>query len=247
VKLLTVSQQPILVRGLQSVLAMQDGWESVVFDGDGAALLDIMRSEEPDVLLVDFDASEHFGVVLDILEHIEDCRIVLFTRDISPELAHQALKAGVRGILRASAGTEHLVECLAAVARGEYWCDDDLRSSFFQAKTSILSPRESQLILLVSQGLKNKEIAATLSISESTVRIYLSGIFRRLRTKDRYELALYGIRSFLQDPRVPTIGIESVSIVSEQSTPVRFLMLEKPRPRQMVRRNLAPTEDVPRR
>ena len=227
-KLLAVSQQPILIRGLDSVVAAA-GWDMIAFTGPTTDILDVVRSEEAHVVLIDFNAAEHFGVVLDIREHVPRCPIVLLARDISPELAYQSLKAGVRGILRASAAADGLLNCLAAVGTGNSWCEDDLKTAFFNTKTAMLSPRESQLIVLVSEGLKNKEIGAALAISESTVRIYLSALFQRLGVKDRYELAIYGLRTFLQDPRVPTIGMDPALLAS---TPVRFLMFEKPRPRQ---------------
>jgi DNA-binding CsgD family transcriptional regulator len=58
-----------------------------------------------------------------------------------------------------------------------------------------LTKRESQLVSLLSQGLKNKEIASTLTISEGTVKVYLSRLFQKVGVKDRFELALYGLRN----------------------------------------------------
>jgi DNA-binding CsgD family transcriptional regulator len=58
-----------------------------------------------------------------------------------------------------------------------------------------LTPREGQLVSLVADGLKNKEIAEELCISEGTVRVYMSTLFRKLGVKDRYELALYGLKN----------------------------------------------------
>lgn len=231
-KLLTASQQPILLRGLEAILGgAGNDWQMVVFSGPATGIVDVARSEVPDVLLIDFDPGEHFGVVLDLREKLPECRIVLLARQISPELAYQALKAGICGILRASTVPEQLFECLSAVNAGERWCEDDLKAAFFNSKTAMLSPRESQLVVLVSQGLKNKEISAALSISESTVRIYMSGLFQRLGIKDRYELAIYGLRTFMQDPRVPTI-LDPGLIQLDGKTPIRFLLLEKPRPKQ---------------
>lgn len=238
-KLLAISPQPILIRGLESVISSTNrAWHMITFSGTSAEVADVVAREHPDVLLIDFDPAEHFGLVLDLRERVHDCRIVLLARDISPELAYQSLKAGVRGILRASAADKQLLECLATVHAGDYWCDDDLKSTFFSAKTAILSPRESQLIVLVSQGLKNKEIGTALKISPSTVRIYLSGLFQRLGVKDRYELAIYGLRTFIQDPRVPSI-MDPALIPSDGSTPIRFLMLEKPRPKALARTSVA--------
>jgi two-component system, NarL family, nitrate/nitrite response regulator NarL len=231
VKLLTASQQPILVRGLEAILAAAGSdWQMITFSGPPADIVGVARSEVPDILLIDFDPTEHFGVVLDLREQYPDCRIVLLARQVSPELAYQSLKAGVCGVLRASAIPERLIECLRVVNAGERWCDDDLKMAFFNAKTAVLSPRESQLVVLVSQGLKNKEISAALAISESTVRIYMSALFQRLGIKDRYELAIYGLRTFMQDPRVPTI-LDPGLAASDGTSSIRFLLLEKPRPK----------------
>jgi len=231
VKLLTATQQPIWLHGLQAILAAAGtDWQMIAFSGPPVDILNVARSEVPDVLLFDFDPTEHFGIVLDLREQCPDCRIVLLARQISPELAYQSLKAGVCGILRASTVPERLIECLRAVNAGERWCDDDLKMAFFNAKTAVLSPRESQLVVLASQGLKNKEISAALAISESTVRIYMSALFQRLGIKDRYELAIYGLRTFMQDPRVPTI-LDPGLVDLEGKAPIRFLLLEKPRPK----------------
>jgi two-component system nitrate/nitrite response regulator NarL len=242
VKVLTASEQPILLRGLDAILkAAGNDWQMVAFSGPPVDIVAAARSEVADVLLIDFDPAEHFGVVLDLREQLPHCRIVVLARQISPELAYQMFKAGVCGILRASTVPEGLIECLRTVNAGERWCDDDLKMAFFDAKTAVLSPRESQLVLLVSQGLKNKEMSAALAISESTVRIYMSALFQRLGIKDRYELALYGLRTFLQDPRVPTI-LDPGLVDFDGKAPIRFLLLEKPRPkhgRPVVRHSVA--------
>src|SRR5512142_269490 len=129
----------------------------VAFGGAPGDIVDVARCEDPDVVLIDFDPAEHFGPVLDIREKIPHSRIVLWCREISLELAYQSLKAGVRGILRASVADKQLLNCLASVHAGGIWCDDDFKAAFFNAKTAVLSPRESQLVVLISQGLKNKE------------------------------------------------------------------------------------------
>jgi DNA-binding CsgD family transcriptional regulator len=66
-----------------------------------------------------------------------------------------------------------------------------------------LTRREGQLVMLLSQGLKNKEISAALSISEGTVKVYLSRLFQKVGAKDRFELALYGLRNFRSMGSVP--------------------------------------------
>jgi len=84
---------------------------------------------------------------------------------------------------------------LRKVSEGEMWFERTLLSSLLQVKEVGLSPRERQLLRLVSQGLSNKQVAATLSIAEGTVKVYFSKLFRKVGVNDRFELALYGLRN----------------------------------------------------
>jgi DNA-binding CsgD family transcriptional regulator len=120
---------------------------------------------------------------------------VLWVRSISTELAYQAMELGVRGVLRKTLAPDLLLKCLTKVCEGELWFDKNLTASFLSAKMVALTKRESQLVALLSQGLKNKEIASTLQISEGTVKVYLSRLFQKVGVKDRFELALYGLRN----------------------------------------------------
>ena len=81
---------------------------------------------------------------------------------------------------------------------GELWLEKALTDTFILGRTVKLSPREGDLVRLLAQGLKNKEIATVLSISEGTVKVYLSKLFVKTGAKDRLELALFGLRN-MQD------------------------------------------------
>jgi DNA-binding NarL/FixJ family response regulator len=116
-------------------------------------------------------------------------------RTIPRELAHQAMALGVRGILRKNLPIDLFLKCLHKVLEGEVWFEKSLTSAFFAAPVVRLSKREGQLVSLLAQGMKNKEIAYQLSLSEGTVKVYLSRLFEKLGVKDRFELALYGLRN----------------------------------------------------
>jgi DNA-binding NarL/FixJ family response regulator len=121
---------------------------------------------------------------------------------------------GVRGILRKTLPTDLLVKCLEKVQEGELWFEKALTDSFLSAKRIALTQREGQLVSLLSQGLKNKEIAEALFIAEPTVKTYLWRLFRKVGAKDRFELALYGLRNSIagqmkamkQGPDEPGLG-----------------------------------------
>jgi DNA-binding NarL/FixJ family response regulator len=122
-------------------------------------------------------------------------RVVLWLHEIAPESAFRAKECGVRGILRKSLPAEMILKCIRRVAEGELWFEKTLTDTFLNGRTVRVSRRENQLITLVSQGLKNKEIASVLEISEGTVKVYLSRLFEKVGVRDRFELALLGLKS----------------------------------------------------
>ena len=111
----------------------------------------------------------------------------------STEFASQAIGLGVRGILRKNLPVELLVKCLLKVAAGEFWVEKALSDRLLSTRQVVLTPRERQIAGLVMQGLKNKEIAFSLGITEGTVKVYLSRLFQKVGVKDRFELALFAM------------------------------------------------------
>lgn len=144
---------------------------------------------------MDLTASITFGALSGLQESASHAKIVLWVHSISTELALQAMSLGVRGILRKTLPTETLLRCLTRVVDGELWFEKALTDSIMSARRYSLTRREGQLVSLLSQGLKNKEIATALNISEGTVKVYLSRLFQKLGVKDRFELALYGLKN----------------------------------------------------
>jgi len=144
--------------------------------------------------------------------------VVLWVGDIVPELAHRVMELGVRGILRRTLAPEMIVKCIRKVQQGEMWFEKALANTFLSGRLVRLSHRESQMIALLAEGQKNKEIAATLSISEGTVKVYLSRLFAKVGAKDRYELALFGLRSSSQNPaNASAAGLRSLFIPSGEN------------------------------
>jgi DNA-binding NarL/FixJ family response regulator len=195
-RVLLFADEPVLARGFAAVLASATGFDHAAVCQSSSELMERALSEErPDVLLIDLTPDVTFGLLTQLRRELPQCRLVLWVRTISTELAYQAMELGIRGILRKTLPAELLIKCLAKVSEGELWFDKGLTASFLSAKMVTLTKRESQLVSLLSQGLKNKEIAATLSISEGTVKVYLSRLFQKVGVKDRFELALYGLRN----------------------------------------------------
>jgi DNA-binding CsgD family transcriptional regulator len=136
---------------------------------------------------------------------------------------------GVRGILRKTLPTDLQVKCLQKVQAGELWFEKALTDSFLCARRVALTQREGQLVSLLSQGLKNKEIATTLMISEGTVKVYLSRLFQKVGVKDRFELALFGLKN-LTTGQLP--GGEKGARQPGAMPGLRSLVLERPSTQQ---------------
>ncbi|MBZ5584475.1 MAG: response regulator transcription factor [Acidobacteriia bacterium] len=194
-RILLYSDEPILSKGLESVLRQVEGFELLPTCGSVPCLLDQIARLTPDLVLMDLTPEVTFGVLSEMKHALAHTKIVLWVNAISTELAFQAMGLGVRGILRKTLPTELQVKCLQKVQAGELWFEKALTDSFLCARRVALTQREGQLVSLLAQGLKNKEIATTLMISEGTVKVYLSRLFQKVGVKDRFELALFGLKN----------------------------------------------------
>ena len=194
-RVLLYSDQPILATGLQSVLQAAGGFEAVSTCSSVPLLVSRLAEGEADIALLDLTPEITFGVLSDLRRAVASCKIILWVNSISTELAFQAMGLGIRGILRKTLPTELQIKCLQKVHAGELWFEKALTDSFLSARRVALTQREGQLVSLLSQGLKNKEIATALMISEGTVKVYLSRLFQKVGVKDRFELALFGLKN----------------------------------------------------
>jgi DNA-binding NarL/FixJ family response regulator len=164
-----------------------------------AVMGDVVTSDVvlPDVVLLD----KAFGMqaVLEWLEAIRDLGIrtapVLWGVSVTEAEALRFLQSGARGILRKTAGLASVLACLRSVAAGRSWMEDCVFRDTSRADRyprSELTAREQQVLELVEQGRKNKEIATELGIRPGTVKIHLKHIFEKTGIRGRYGLALNG-------------------------------------------------------
>jgi two-component system response regulator DesR len=197
---LLCTSEPVLAEGLAKVFeagqaSFEVNLELVGWCSGPDQLRAEMEKQRPDLLLADLTAAVNFSVLSSLHQLAGGTRIILWVHEISTELALQSMSLGIRGILRKSLPLETLNRCLRRVHEGELWFEKALTDSLMTARRYTLTRREGQLVALLSQGLKNKEIATALTISEGTVKVYLSRLFQKLGVKDRFELALYGLRN----------------------------------------------------
>ena len=137
--------------------------------------------------------------------------VVVWAAAISDVECFRILRAGERGIVKKTSSTNTLLECLREVSRKQLWTENlflSKDSPLGRTRNRPLTPREEEVAALVAKGLKNREIAEALNIATGTVKIHLMHIFEKTGIRDRFELALRGLRlacerSLAEDPDLP--------------------------------------------
>jgi DNA-binding NarL/FixJ family response regulator len=187
--------QPIAVAGIRALLGDADGLDLAWAADSLPIALQLARTSAPNVLVLD----KGFGVhpILDALADIRanntSSALVVWGTSVSQSEALRFLQSGARGILRKTSDLSTLVSCIHRVAAGGTWMEEYVVSENARNghnSRSALTPREQQVLALVEQGMRNKEIAAMLDIRPGTVKIHLKHIFEKTGVHGRYGLAL---------------------------------------------------------
>jgi DNA-binding NarL/FixJ family response regulator len=193
------TDSPILARGLESLLQEQADWRYLGFRRSDENLLGWVQSITPDLLVLDEDAEFTLAFVAQLHRAAPSCRILLWTKGLYGELVDHALEVGIRGVLPKSALPEEVMQTLRRVVAGAVSLEGPPPNAFVGPQHPVkLTRREGQLLALVSRGMRNREIAAALSITEGTVKVYLSRLLHKTGLRNRYQLALYGTRNLGQ-------------------------------------------------
>lgn len=188
------TDQPVLAMGLAEVI--KDAGD-IRFLGPVGSLGQFSSAdglEKPDLFLIDWSETESISTIGYVRQALPKAKIIVWVSSVTVDIAHQFIQLGVRGIVRKNLGEGQLLHCLRCVANEEMWIERTLMDALLSLRRIMLSPRERQLLHLVSQGWSNKQIAYELSISEGTVKVYFSKLFKKVGVRDRFELALYGLR-----------------------------------------------------
>jgi two-component system nitrate/nitrite response regulator NarL len=215
---LLVTDDSVLASGLTHILERTEDLRVVGACAYVESLPEVLRQIKPTIVLIDMTGNVSMPSIADIRKSAPDCHVCLWVRHLPDELAYQAMGQGVRGILRRALPVTDVVNCLRKLSRGEVWFEERLMGGFFSYRTVRLTKRESQLVGLLAQGLKNKEIAYAMSLSEGTVKVYLSRLFEKLAVRDRFELALYGLRNLTADQS----ALETRTVPDSSTGPVEF-------------------------
>lgn len=190
----------IILEGLEQLFKRESDFEVLAACTDGAAALEAVRDLAPDILVLDVDMPRMDGisVLRQIHEEKIPTRVVLLTASVGDADVLEAMQLGAWGLVLKEAASIRLVQSVRLVQRGQRALDQALVSRALEkvvrredGKDRLLSPRETDVVRMVAAGLRNKEIALRLSISEGTVKSYLHAIYEKLDVHGRVELTLY--------------------------------------------------------
>jgi DNA-binding NarL/FixJ family response regulator len=198
IRLLLADDHPIVLDGLEQLFRLEADCEVVGRCRDGAETLRTLRALRPDVLVLDVRMPRGDGLeVLRTLAAEESpTRVVLLTAAIDDDELLAALRFGVQGVVLKEAAPERLVDAVRRVAAGGQWLEAGLVGRIGRSlrqpppEEDSLTPREREIVQAVVRGLRNREIADHLHITEGTVKIHLHHVYEKLRVKGRVELVL---------------------------------------------------------
>ena len=203
IRLVLADDHPIILDGLESLFRMEQDIQVVARCVNGEEALQAVRQHRPDILILDIrmPAKDGLQVLREIQEDNLPTQIILLTVGLDEEETVEALRLGVRGVVLKEMAPQMLVQCVRKVHGGEQWLErrsvgralEKLlwREAGAREVAGMLTPREIEIVRMVAAGLRNKEIADKLFISEGTVKIHLHHIYEKLQLDGRVELALY--------------------------------------------------------
>ncbi|MEN3748258.1 response regulator transcription factor [Sphingomonas sp. HF-S3] len=198
--MLVAEDDPLTLAGIE-ILLDKTNFEIVAKVNSGAAALEILASARPDMLILDNSMPERTGLdVLRTLRNRGDNRpVILLTGSLNDLITKEAMQLGVNGIVIKSTAPRDLLVCLETVAQGRRWLDQEVMQRAMDLAMSPdlstdpldgLSSRERAVAALVQRGLRNKEIADELGLTEGTVKVHLHKVFDKLGVRSRTDLIL---------------------------------------------------------
>jgi len=217
IRLFIADAHPIVLEGLRNLLSQYPTLDILGEASDGMDAIEKIVELDPDVVLLDpkLPRIDGLTVLRSIQTRAPRTKVILFAGSENKEEFVEAMKLGCSGILLKDASTSLIEKSIQKVHAGEIWLDSNTTAAVIRQFASPsefpaahsngkpgreriqLSQREREIIVLIAQGYKNKEIAEKMFITEQTVKNHLHNVFDKLGVSDRLELALYAIHNNL--------------------------------------------------
>ena len=197
IRILIVDDHPVVRAGLTSMLGTQAELEVIGSASSGEEALAKLRQVEPDVLLLDLRMHGMSGVdtLMAMKRSAHDARVIILTSFETDEDIYRAVQAGAHGYLLKDTSLREMVEAIRTVHAGRRYIPRDIAARLAERMMRTdLTPREIEILKLLSKGPTNKEIGRALGISENTVKNHVNSIIEKLEVSDRTEAATTAIQ-----------------------------------------------------
>ena len=203
IRLVIADDHLLVLAALKHLIHQEQEFDVVACCKDGEETLHAVHEYQPDVLLLDIHMPKKDGlaVLRDMRKEKLSTRVVLLTAALDEDEVLEAMRLGVEGVVLKEMTPQQLLQCIRKVHDGDLWLEKQSvsralekllrREAGAREIAKILTPREMEVVRLMASGLRNKEIADQLSISEGTVKIHLHKGYEKLHVQSRMELVRY--------------------------------------------------------
>lgn len=199
-----VDDHIVLRDGLKNILGMADDMQVVGEAVSGDEALEILKTCKPDVILMDINMPNKNGIAVTgiVKEKYPDIRILILTMHNHDEYFISAIKEGADGYLLKDSPSDQVVDAIRTVAKGESVIHPQMTKKLLsmhqqgsqEKENNALTDREKDVLMCLVEGLSNKEIADRLYISDKTVKIHVSKIFKKLDVKSRSQVVIHAVQ-----------------------------------------------------
>jgi two-component system nitrate/nitrite response regulator NarL len=205
VSIVVADDHPVVLHGIVSILRTQRDMNVLAECTDGPEAVQAIREFAPDVAVLDISMPGLNGldVLASVISEGAKTKIVFLTAAVTDDQVLAAIANGAKGIVLKDSAPDCLIDCVRDVATGKQWFPIDLVETALQRDTERragglgflqqLTERERQIVLLVAEGLSNKEIARRINLSEGTIKIYLHKVYEKLEVPNRTALTALAI------------------------------------------------------
>ena len=203
IRVLVVDDHPLMLDGIVSFIEAEPDMEVVAQAGNGIDAIECFRRHLPDVTLMDLQMAKMDGVtaIKTLCGEYPGARILVLTTYKGDVQALRALNAGACGYLLKSVIRKELLDALRGAARGRKQIVPEVAAEIgLHALDEPLSEREIEVLKAVSAGRANKQVAATLSLSEETVKTHMRNILAKLNAQDRTHAVMIALQRGIITP-----------------------------------------------
>ena len=208
ISIMIVDDHVVIRSGLRMLIEHDQRMKVIAQAGNKTEALERAMSERPDVIILDLVLGDEDGLSFlpELCQASPTSRVLVLTGVQNPDAHRRAIRRGAVGIVLKEHAADQLLKAIMKVNDGEVWIERSMMGSMIQefnkpamvdpevAKIDSLTDREREVIALIGEGLKNKQVGERLFISETTVTHHLSSVFSKLDVSDRLELIIYAFR-----------------------------------------------------